>query len=257
MRKATLMGLVAAALMAISPAHAQTKLTMIPGEVSATATFTTDYVFRGISQSDGGPAIQGSFDYAYKFMDPTTFYLGIWGSNVDFDDGDEATIEIDFTGGFKGEIAGFTWQLGGIYYYYPNAEIGPLRLEYDYLEGMVKFGRDFGILSASVNANYSSDYFGETGDGLWLAGDVTVPLPMLPLSTALTGHIGRQKIDNNRRFGTPDYTEWAVGATASASGFNFALQYTDTSLNNSECYAGTGLTKTCDGRVLFSVSRTF
>ncbi|MBW1999239.1 MAG: hypothetical protein JRJ29_14920, partial [Deltaproteobacteria bacterium] len=41
--------------------------------------FTTDYVFRGVSQTDGDPAVQGSFEYSH----PTGFYLGLWGSNVD------------------------------------------------------------------------------------------------------------------------------------------------------------------------------
>ena len=50
-----------------------------PKNFSATVTFATDYVFRGVSQTDNKPAVQGSFDYKH----PSGAYLGIWGSNVD------------------------------------------------------------------------------------------------------------------------------------------------------------------------------
>jgi uncharacterized protein (TIGR02001 family) len=47
--------------------------------LSANLALTTDYIFRGFSQTDEGPAIQGGFELGYK-----NFYLGVWGSNVNF-----------------------------------------------------------------------------------------------------------------------------------------------------------------------------
>ena len=61
--------------------------------VSANVTFTSDYVWRGMTQSDG-PAIQGGFD----FEDESGFYAGIWGSNVNFNDG--AGSELDYYAGY-------------------------------------------------------------------------------------------------------------------------------------------------------------
>ncbi len=66
--------------------------------LSASAAFTTDYVFRGISQTDQNPAVQASLDASYGI-----FYIGMWGSNVDFGAGpagqDIANVEIDYYAG--------------------------------------------------------------------------------------------------------------------------------------------------------------
>ena len=67
--------------------------------VSANVTFASDYVWRGMTQSDG-PAIQGGFDYAAD----SGFYAGIWGSNVNFNDG--AGSELDYYFGYSTEMGG-------------------------------------------------------------------------------------------------------------------------------------------------------
>lgn len=59
---------------------------------------TSDYVFRGISQTDRDPALQGGFDYAFG---DSGFYVGTWGSNVDFQDRDGPDVEVDFYGGWN------------------------------------------------------------------------------------------------------------------------------------------------------------
>ena len=58
--------------------------------VTANVSFASDYVWRGMTQSDG-PAIQGGFDFEAE----SGFYAGIWGSNVNFNDG--AGSELDYT----------------------------------------------------------------------------------------------------------------------------------------------------------------
>jgi uncharacterized protein (TIGR02001 family) len=66
--------------------------------LSAIASFTTDYVFRGISYSNENPAVQPELDLAYGI-----FYAGIWGSNVDFGGTGTgrniSTVEIDYYAG--------------------------------------------------------------------------------------------------------------------------------------------------------------
>ncbi len=57
------------------PAQAQDKKLTLGG----TAALTTDYIFRGVSNTDENPAVQASFDAGYGI-----FYAGIWGSNTDF-----------------------------------------------------------------------------------------------------------------------------------------------------------------------------
>ena len=85
--------------------------------VGANISFTSDYIWRGMTQSDG-PAIQGGFDYASD----GGFYAGIWGSNVNFNDG--AGSELDYYFGYEFEIDQISLDLGYISYDYPDNKSG-------------------------------------------------------------------------------------------------------------------------------------
>jgi uncharacterized protein (TIGR02001 family) len=181
-------------------------------------------------------------------------YAGIFGSNVDFDDGDEANMELDLYAGLKGEVSGILWQAGVIHYAYPGAEVADTK--YDYTEVAGKLGYDFGFLSATAGVNYSNDYFFESGEAVYVSGDVSVPLSFLPFEIGLLGHVGHQWIEENTTFGAPDYLDWLVGISGKVEGFTLSLQYVDTDIGDDECFSG-GLTGTCDERVIFAASRTF
>ena len=85
-------------------------------EVSSTWTLTSDYDFRGFTQSAKDPAVQASLDYAAE----NGWYLGAWASNVDFGDAD-VDYEVDFYTGFSGgEEDGLGWDVGLVYYAYPD-----------------------------------------------------------------------------------------------------------------------------------------
>jgi uncharacterized protein (TIGR02001 family) len=173
-------------------------LSALPGLAQTTAaaapepdfTFTgnlgifSDYRFRGISQTNKKPAIQGGVDFAMK----NGIYLGNWNSNVDSSQYNGANIEMDFYGGWKTTWEGFGFDVGALYYYYPgtsasysssapwkidNTELyvagswGPISLKYSYavtdffgvpdtkgayyvlLSGAHDFGNGFGV-NASV-----------------------------------------------------------------------------------------------------------
>ncbi|MDJ0740815.1 MAG: TorF family putative porin [Gammaproteobacteria bacterium] len=83
-------------------------------EFSANIGATSNYLWRGVSQTDDGAAISGGLDYAHD----AGFYVGTWASNVDF--GDDTTAEVDFYGGFSNEVGGVGYDVGLIYYYYPG-----------------------------------------------------------------------------------------------------------------------------------------
>jgi uncharacterized protein (TIGR02001 family) len=259
-RKLGLLAL-AGGLLAAPAAVAEDKDDGIPGDLAVTLALTSDYVFRGISQTDSGPAVQGTIDYAYMFRDEIGIYAGIFGSNVDFDEVsgpgvNRASAEFDFYGGVKGTLAGITWQLGVIHYAYPGASPAA-NFDYDYTEIAVKLGYDFDFLAISGGVNYTGDYFSETGKGVYYSADVIVPLPFLPLEMKALGHIGHQEIENNARFGAPDYTDWMLGVSATYKGFTLTAAYYDTNIGKSECFPGTGLTNTCEGRGVLTVSKAF
>ena len=94
-----------------------------PCTVSANVGYTTDYVFRGISQSNEDAAVQGGVDFTCG-----RFYIGTWGSSIAF--GGSAT-EIDVYGGVRTKTGPVNWDLGFIYYAYPGASSGA---DLDYFE---------------------------------------------------------------------------------------------------------------------------
>jgi uncharacterized protein (TIGR02001 family) len=69
-------------------------------EVSANLAITSNYVWRGMTQSSNSPAVQGGIDLGYK-----GFYLGTWGSNVEFGNTDN-NLEADFYAGYKYSFSG-------------------------------------------------------------------------------------------------------------------------------------------------------
>jgi uncharacterized protein (TIGR02001 family) len=225
---------------------------IIPGNISATLTAASNYLFRGISQTDNIPAVQGSFDYSVDVMEGLGLYAGVWGSNINFKDGGDAQIEVDTYFGIQGSIDKFSWKLGAIYYGYPGTE--SFR-NYNYWEVAGSAGYDFGIASVNVGLNYSPDFFAGTGTGLYPSGDIKIPVPLLTnFSPYVSGHIGHQSIHDNALFGAPDYTEWAIGIGAKVEGLDLALKYQDTNLSKSECFAGRDW---CGAVAVFTVSKTF
>ena len=138
-------------------------------EISANLAITSNYVWRGMTQTANSPAVQGGIDLGYK-----GFYLGTWGSNVEF--GDTANnLEADFYGGYAGEIGGFGYDIGYIYYAYPNESDA-----FNFDEAYVGLSYDFGV--AAVNGKYSfaidsnadTDDYWEVGASANLPMDITL-----------------------------------------------------------------------------------
>jgi uncharacterized protein (TIGR02001 family) len=79
---------------------------------------TSDYRFRGISQSNDDVAMQGSINLNHV----SGFHVGVWGSSIDFNSvgNEEATLELDYTAGYRFAVSDVTVDVGYIYYTYPN-----------------------------------------------------------------------------------------------------------------------------------------
>src|SRR5690606_38399513 len=87
--------------------------TAVQAELSANIGATSNYVWRGVTQTDDSAAIQGGIDYSHE----SGFYLGTWASNVEFSD-----HELDLYGGYAGEAAGIGYDVGVIFYTYGSDE---------------------------------------------------------------------------------------------------------------------------------------
>ena len=106
--------------------------------VSANVSFTSDYIWRGMTQSDG-PAVQGGFDYEAD----SGFYAGFWGSNVNFNNGNGQ--ELDYYAGYGFSLGDVGVDVGYITYDYPDSD-PDLKFEEIYLG--FSFG-DLGLTYAS------------------------------------------------------------------------------------------------------------
>lgn len=83
-------------------------------------TIASEYLYRGIAQTRGKPALQGGFDYAH----PSGFYIGTWGSNISWINdavaGASASLELDIYGGYKGTAGPLGYDVGVLTYNYPG-----------------------------------------------------------------------------------------------------------------------------------------
>ena len=93
-------------------------------EIAWNVGVTSDYVFRGYSQTSEDPAIFGGVDLTIG-----SFYAGAWASNVDF--GDSTDAEVDLYGGYRAEVSGFAIDVGVVGYLYTSQPSGA---DYDYAE---------------------------------------------------------------------------------------------------------------------------
>lgn len=216
-------------------------------EFSGNVALTSDYVFRGISQTSEDPAVQGGFDYSHD----SGFYLGTWASSLEFGEDssvvDPASMELDVYGGFAGSFGeAISYDVGVIQYMYPGASSS---LNYDFTEFAASVGYDFGVAAVTVGLNYSPDYFASSDTAIYYYADLGVPLPA---NFSINLHVGQQEIDDNAAFGTPDYMDYKVGVSTEVAGFGLALDWVDTDLSQSECFGGSDL---CDSRVVFTVSK--
>jgi uncharacterized protein (TIGR02001 family) len=208
---------------------------------------TTNYLFRGISQTDEGPAVQGSLEYNYT---PWGIYLGAWASNVDNATSD-GEIEIDWYGGLRGEFAatGIGWDLGAIYYNYPGGDDSDP--DEDYVEAKVGLSYAFEDVplqpSTAATVYWSPDYYAETGDAVYVDGSVGLSLPY---EFGLAFHVGYQDVDEI----DGDYIDWRIGISRQVLGFGLDVSYWDA--ENEDAYCGAG-SEHCRGTVVGTISKSF
>ncbi|MDI1326850.1 MAG: TorF family putative porin [Brevundimonas sp.] len=188
MRTAFAFAAMTAALLTAGAASAQST-----PEVAWNVGVVSDYVFRGYTQTDGEPALQGGVDATIG-----AFYVGAWGSNVDF--GDDTDAEVDIYGGYRGEAGGFAYDVGVVGYGYVNAPDGA---DYDYLELKAAASRAIGPATFGAAVYWSPDFFGPDEEATYAEVNTAfAPADKWTVSAA----VGRQWLDVN-----DDYATWNVG----------------------------------------------
>ena len=152
-------------------------------EFEGNIALSSEYMWRGMTQSDGEAAVSGGFDISGE----SGAYFGVWGSNVEY--GDDATMELDYYFGYAGETeGGLSYDIGQLLYDFPGADYDAeeiyLGLGYSYFGVTYYAGQD----DAPDNVEFSVS-LGETGLGLTIGdyddvGQYTILAYDLPISLA-------------------------------------------------------------------------
>lgn len=217
---------------------------------SASVSLTTDYMWRGVSQTNNDPAIQGSFDLAHE----SGLYAGVWGSNVEFGDQD-TSMELDVYGGFSRET-----DFGGTLPFAIEYDLGVLHYEYTASPDANFTELYFGAsVSPFDNFNFSAYYYyglkihhAKPGEYTDLSADYTFFPDSLGSFTVLA-HVGYSNQKDSDVWGD-DYWDWKVGVAKDIAGFNFEVAYVDTDNEGGTGVYG-GSQSLNDGRVVATISR--
>ncbi|HEY9271898.1 TorF family putative porin [Achromobacter sp.] len=219
--------------------------------LTANLTLASQYRYRGLMQSNNKPAIQGGFDLVHA----SGFYLGNWNSSISWlnDSNSEvsAPVEMDFYGGYKGNLAqDVPVDLGILQYYYPGdypsgytspdttelyAGIGYGPLMFKYSIAMTNL---FGFADSKHSQYF--DLSGNFDTGVW--------------GLTLNAHVGRQLV---RNVDNADYTDWKLGLTKDfGQGLSVSLAYLDTNADRA-VYTNTRGRDMGRATGLLSLTKTF
>ena len=168
-------------------------------EVAWNLGVTSDYVFRGYSQTSEDPAIFGGVD-----VTAGSFYAGAWASNVDF--GDDTDAEVDIYGGYRTEVSGFAVDVGVVGYLYVSQPAGA---DYDYAEFKAAASRAFGPVTLGAAVYWSPDFFGADEEATYVEANAAFS----PAAKwTVSGAVGHQALDVNA-----DYATWNAGVAYAVS----------------------------------------
>ncbi len=183
-------------------------------DVSWNVAATSDYVFRGVSQTEEDPALSAGVDVTRGSL-----YAGAWASNVSFPGDDDTNAEIDLYGGFRPEVAGWALDLGVVGYFYTNQPNGA---DYSYGEVKVAASRAVGPATIGAALYYSPDFFGASEDE---ATYVEANAAFSPADRwTVSGAVGRQFVSSDF-----DYATWNAGvAFALTENLAVDVRYHDT-----------------------------
>lgn len=202
--------------------------------INGTATLISDYRFRGISQTNLQPAIQGSITVTHE----SGFYASVWSSSTSgyVTQSGTGSQEIDLIAGFKKSTNGFTLDAGLLYYVYPRSRPAGDRSKADFFEPYADVSYIIGPVTAKVTVNYAPKQKalaldqGQSGllrknDNVYLAGDLSASIPNTPLG--LTAHLGHTWGPSWLSLGK-EYTDYGFGATLTYKQLVFGVSYIDT-----------------------------
>jgi uncharacterized protein (TIGR02001 family) len=187
--------------------------------LNANITLTSDYIFRGVTQTNDGAAIQGGFDYAHD----SGVYAGVWASNVSALNGDTShSLEVDTYLGYGGSITeDVSYDVGFLRYGYPG--------------NSASSDSDTNELYASVSyrwisAKYSTsttDLFGISDSKGSVYMELNGSYDIEESGVSVGVHYGNQTVANNS---TEDYADYNLSVSKDFSGYSVGVMFSKTDI---------------------------
>ena len=224
-----------------------------PVTVSGSAAFTSDYLFRGVSQTSNNAAVQGAMTFTHE----SGAYFSMWGSSIASGAGG---LELDTLFGYSGKAGEVAYDVGVMRYNYPglndktSGQVDPMgnAVDADYNEVYASIS----TMGAKVGFNYSPDYFLESDKFLYLYASYGTEVG----GVGLFGSVGMNKFDsaammNQALFttGTDDsYMDYKLAASKAIGGVSIEGAYIGSNIDEKECGAGL-----CEGRFVLTLTKGF
>lgn len=214
------------------------------GSVSGSLLLSSNYMFRGISNSNNRPQVRGDLNWSHD----VGLYAGIWASNTNFG-GPGNSMELDPYIGFAGDVGEtpFSYDIGFWSYNYPGSE-----LDLDYQESYLIITYTVDKFSAKPSFWYADNYFGKDFlNGVSsFAYDLTLSYEF-PLNITLSGVVGRQTFGSSAD--ELDYTYYSLALSRTCGDFSFELSWHDT--NGIDPFLADP--ELADGNVVVGLTRNF
>ncbi len=204
------------------------------GGFSANIGFVSDYTFRGASQTNEDPALQGGLDYGWA----NGVYIGTWASNVDFVPGDGANFELDTYVGWGTALNdNLALDLQFIRYWYPGADA-----DYEYNELIANLTVADAV---TFTLGYSNDVFASDETGIYYAVSGSYGLPWYEMS--LNGSVGYYDLDDALG---DSVTDFSVGLSKAFGPLEGSITYVDTDSSGDRVYGDNGGSRVVLGLIL-------
>lgn len=254
-------------------APAAAPVAVSPWDFQVTGGLTSNYIFRGITQSNNGPSVSAGGELRYNINDMFQTYIGVSGESIKLATlAPSPTMELDTYGGVRGTFGNLTTDIGIWGYWYPGAStpnlIYPTNPSFYEVYGKLGYNiTDW--LNVGANIYYTPSYLDTRANGTYFSGTAKATWGDFSVS----GELGRQDFGTTDLlhapyFGSrrlPDYTYYNVGASYQYKFVTLDLRYYGNSLNKFQCQQITGPTVNfnnpnssyCGGTVVGTISFAF
>lgn len=261
------------------PVKAPPPVLVSPWDIAFGAAVTSDYIFRGITQSNHNPGVSAYIEPRYNINPNLQLYAGLGGASISFTN--RAAAEIDIYGGIRPTFGPLAFDFGVWAYLYPGGEcidalpgsglVCPIGSNvvlpsFNGAKEDVSFFEVYGkvtwtindMFAVGANAFYSPDFLNSGADGAYISATAKFTGPALGnIGWYVSGEIGQQFLGTSDSFfslagfgpGTPfsltgidfpDYATWNIGVGFTYKIFTLDLRYSDTNLSKSDCNGLTG-----------------